>query len=111
MPEEPTSLIASLGNAALAYIRQLLIQALRTEQDPATRNRLADCVSGLAAASIEERHLWRDLLVALVEMTRSADAPIRQSAFKIYAQTPALLLDEDPTAVKGPLSHASLPEV
>ncbi|KAL7411623.1 armadillo-type protein [Mrakia frigida] len=96
----PSSLINTLSNQSLSYIRSRLLASLPTEPDNTVRTRLADCVSGLAQAALDDKHLWTELLQGLVEMTTSPVAKVRESAFKIYEDCPGLVEEEEPGAVR-----------
>ena len=97
---QPSSLINTLSNESLHYIRAQLLASLHTEPDNTVRTRLADCVSGLAQAALDDKNLWRELLAGLVEMTTNPVTKVRESAFKIYEDCPGLVEEEDPVAVR-----------
>ena len=96
-----SSLINTLSNDTLAFIRSHLLGALPTEPDATVRTRLADCVSGLAQAALDDKHLWTELLGTLIQLTGHPEPMVRESVFKIYEECPGLVEEEDPNAVKS----------
>lgn len=72
-------------------IRQKLLDCLTAEATPAVRNKTSDAVAEIARQYTEEGEQWPGLLERLFNLSQSQDATQRESAFRIFMQTPGII--------------------
>ncbi|KAB5533577.1 armadillo-type protein [Coniochaeta sp. 2T2.1] len=97
---ENTDMFISLSNDAAATIKQKLLQTLVSESDKAVRNKISDAVAEVARQYTEHGETWADLLNVLFELSRAPDAGKRETAFRVFTTTPAIIekQHEEPVA-------------
>ena len=72
-------------------IRTGLLKALAGEQINHVRNKIGDAVSEVARQYTESTENWDELLGALFQASQSPDAGQRESAFRIFTNTPGII--------------------
>lgn len=72
-----------------------MLLCLRSEHDESVRNKIVDTICDIAIGSMERGRPWPELQSAAFECSQSPAHPLRQSAFKIFANVPQLILDQE----------------
>ncbi|KAI4189513.1 MAG: hypothetical protein L6R41_001421 [Letrouitia leprolyta] len=89
--EESKDLFTTLSQPHKEAIRQKSLDCLQNETLPHVRHKIGDAVAELARQLSDEGHSWPELLHALFLASQSLDAGQRESAFRIFATTPAII--------------------
>lgn len=80
-------------------IRSVLLAGFLSVTSKQIRHKLADAIAEVAKEDSSPPGTWNDLLPALIEATRHSDASYRESAFRVFANTPELIGKENQQAV------------
>jgi hypothetical protein len=72
-----------------------LIEALRTEPVPTVRKKLCDCIAEVGRTLIQRAIPWPALGAAVAQCVHANEPDFRESAFRILAIVPKLLMHED----------------
>ncbi|CDO55226.1 similar to Saccharomyces cerevisiae YMR308C PSE1 Karyopherin/importin that interacts with the nuclear pore complex [Geotrichum candidum] len=78
-----------LSDDVLAQIRQIFLTGLTSDQPSDVRHKIADAISELAKPG--PKAVWVELLPALFNASKSSNESIRESAFRIFSTTPAIV--------------------
>ena len=89
----------SLGTDAAATIKQKLLETLLSETDKAVRNKISDAVAEVARQYTEHGESWPDLLNVLFDLSMAPDAGKRETAFRVFTTTPAIIEKQHEEAV------------
>lgn len=87
------SLYDQLPASTLKSIEQLLLHSVAHESAPVVRHKAVDTVIDLANRSADGGHPWHALQVQTFAMVGHEDPGARESAFRIFAGCPFLILD------------------
>ncbi|KAL8951885.1 MAG: hypothetical protein Q9222_002160 [Ikaeria aurantiellina] len=89
--EASKDLFTTLQRPHKDAIRQKLLECLQSEPLPNVRHKIGDAVAEVARQYSDEGQSWQELLHALFVASQSQDAGQRESAFRIFATTPAII--------------------
>ena len=78
-----------MSDDVLAQIRQIFLTGLTSDQPSDVRHKIADAISELAKPG--PKAVWVELLPALFNASKSSNESIRESAFRIFSTTPAIV--------------------
>ncbi|CCH46149.1 Importin-5 [Wickerhamomyces ciferrii] len=81
--------ISTVNSHALEQIRALFLKGFISQQQNFVRHKLADVIAELAKDDIPGE--WTQLFPTLIEAAKNPDPSFRESAFRIFATTPALV--------------------
>ncbi|CAG9956137.1 unnamed protein product [Clonostachys rosea f. rosea IK726] len=84
-------LFMSLGNDHAIAIRQKLLETLGSEADKNVRNKISYAVAEVARQYTENSSNWPELLSALFQLSQASEAEKRETAFRVFATTPAII--------------------
>ncbi|KAF8333461.1 armadillo-type protein [Cantharellus anzutake] len=76
-----------------------LLRCLRQEQNDSVRKKVADTITDLAIGSMERGRPWPELQSTVFDCTQSHTIGHRESAYRILASVPNLILDQDVNVV------------
>ncbi|PVU97624.1 hypothetical protein BB561_000436 [Smittium simulii] len=85
-----------------AQVKALLLTSLEKEADNSVRIKVCDSISEIANSEDE----WPELLQALLVCSSVSSPPLRESAYRIFAGYPQILMDQDSTSVKTAFINA-----
>ncbi|KAI5361577.1 putative importin-beta domain, armadillo-like helical, TOG domain, importin beta family [Septoria linicola] len=96
---ENKEIFLQLNATSKVEIRTKLLQSYGAELNKTVRHKVADAVAEIARQYTDEeipgidggRDTWPDLLSALYQASQSADADVRESAFRIFEATPGII--------------------
>jgi hypothetical protein len=88
-----------LSAQTLTSIERILLHSLLHEQTDTVRRKAVDTISDLANNSMERGRPWHALQAQAFAMCKSADSSARESAFRIFAGCPNLVMDLQTDAV------------
>ncbi|KAL8882256.1 MAG: hypothetical protein Q9198_000720 [Flavoplaca austrocitrina] len=89
--EESKDLFSTLQPPHKEAIRQKLLECLQNESLPHVRHKIGDAVAEIARQYSDEEQSWGELLHTLFVASQSQDPGQRESAFRIFATTPAII--------------------
>ncbi|KAI4202157.1 MAG: hypothetical protein LQ348_001546 [Seirophora lacunosa] len=89
--EDSKDLFTTLSQPHKEAIRQTLLNCLQNESLTHVRHKIGDAVAELARQYSDEGQGWPELLQALFVASQSQDAGQRESAFRVFATTPAII--------------------
>lgn len=81
--------ISNVNSHALDQIRSLFLKGFISPQPNHIRHKLADVIAELAKDDVPGQ--WNELVPTLLEAAKNPDSSFRESAFRIFAATPALV--------------------
>src|SRR5882762_10327222 len=93
------SLYDHLSSSALSTIERLLLHSLSHEPSAVVRRKSVDTITDLANNSMQRGRPWHALQAQAFSMTQSADAGLRESAFRVFAGSSMLVMDLQTDAV------------
>ncbi|KIM73570.1 hypothetical protein PILCRDRAFT_829051 [Piloderma croceum F 1598] len=93
------SLYDHLSSSALSTVERLLLHSLSHEPSAAVRRKSVDTITDLANNSMQRGRPWHALQAQAFSMTQSADAGLRESAFRVFAGSSMLVMDLQTDAV------------
>ncbi len=99
--------ISNINQHALNQIRALFLKGFISQQPNHIRHKLADVIAELAK---DDLPAWNELLSTLLEAAKNPDASFRESAFRIFAATPALV-DKSYVNEILPIYHSGFDDV
>ena len=82
-----------LSNWSLQTLERVLLHSLAHEPLPPVRRRAVDTVCDLANNSMSRGRPWHALQAQSFHMTEESDALSRESAFRVFAGSPNLIMD------------------
>jgi importin-5 len=88
-----------LSAQTLTAIERILLHSLLHEQIDSVRRKAVDTICDLANNSMERGRPWHALQAQSFAMCKSADSSARESAFRIFAGCPNLVMDLQTDAV------------
>ncbi|KAF1987616.1 putative importin beta-3 subunit [Aulographum hederae CBS 113979] len=93
VPEATTTkdLFLSLPPQSREAIRSTLLRCLETETVPNVRNKIGDAIGEIARQYTDEGENWGELLGTLFAASQSSDDGLRETAFRIFANTPGII--------------------
>ena len=93
------SLYDHLSSSALSTVERLLLHSLSHEPSAVVRRKSVDTITDLANNSMQRGRPWHALQAQAFSMTQSADAGLRESAFRVFAGSSMLVMDLQTDAV------------
>jgi hypothetical protein len=87
------SLYDQLPASSLSSIEQLLLHSIGHEPTSVVRHKAVDTVIDLANRSVDRGRPWHALQVQTFAMVNQQDPASRESAFRIFAGCPVIVLD------------------
>jgi hypothetical protein len=87
------SLYDQLSASTLSSIEQVLLHSVAHETATVVRHKAVDTVIDIAHRSVDQGRPWHALQVQTFAMVNQADAGARESAFRIFAGCPVIILD------------------
>jgi len=88
-----------LSSQTLTTIERILLHSLLHEQIDSVRRKAVDTICDLANNSMERGRPWHALQAQAFSMCKGADPSARDSAFRIFAGCPNLVMDLQTDAV------------
>ncbi|KIJ25106.1 hypothetical protein M422DRAFT_193858 [Sphaerobolus stellatus SS14] len=88
-----------LSEPTRSSLERALLSALSHEPALSVRHKLAETITDLANASFERGRPWLALQAQSFSATHDADQRQRESAYRIFANVPALMGDQQPDAI------------
>lgn len=95
----PLTIYDHLSEDTRFRTERALLRCLRDEANESVRKKVADSITDLAIGSMERGRPWPELQSTTFECTQSPTIGHRESAFRILASVPHLVLDQDVTVV------------
>jgi hypothetical protein len=92
-----------LSSQTLATLERLLLYSLAHEPLQVVRHKSVDTVCDLASASMSRGRPWHALQVQAFNMVQSPDPGLRETAYRVFAGCPNLVMDLQTDAVIGVL--------
>ncbi|KAF8005112.1 hypothetical protein HF325_000569 [Metschnikowia pulcherrima] len=83
--------VGMLDPAVKQQLRAILLQGFVSPQSPSVRRKLADAVLELAKDAGSSAAAWPELVPAVLHAAGVADAPVRESAFRILSSAPEIV--------------------
>jgi importin-5 len=102
-----------LSAETLSTIERLLLRSLLHESSAVVKRRAVDTITDLANNSMSRGRPWHALQQQAFSMTQNEDATCRESAYRVFAGSPNLIIDLQPESVlailqKGLEDHQSI---
>ncbi|GMM33500.1 Pse1 protein [Saccharomycopsis crataegensis] len=91
-PSMTETSIGTISEPVKAEIRNLLFNGFFGEQTKSVRHKLADAIAEVARTSISPPGTWDNLVPTMFEATGSPEPGFRESAFRVFAAQPALVV-------------------
>ena len=88
-----------LSTTTLGTIEKLLLHSLLHEPSAVVRRRACDTTADLANNSMSRGRPWHSLQQQSFSMAQSEDPALRETAFRIFAGSPNLIMDLQPESV------------
>ena len=95
----PLTIYDHLSEGTRFRTERALLRCLREESVDSVRKKVADTITDLALGSMERGRPWPELQSTTFECTQSPTIGHRESAFRILASVPHLVLDQDVSVV------------
>jgi importin-5 len=95
----PLTIYDHLSEGTRFLTERALLRCLREESVDSVRKKVADTITDLALGSMERGRPWPELQSTTFECTQSPTIGHRESAFRILASVPHLVLDQDVSVV------------
>ncbi len=94
-PNQNLAIYDHLSEDTRFRTERALLRCLRQEQNDSVRKKVADTITDLAIGSMERGRPWPELQSTVFECTQSPTIGHRESAFRILASVPNLILDQN----------------
>ncbi|KAJ2897673.1 Importin subunit beta-3 [Zalerion maritima] len=88
---EMVDMFLSIDKAEANVIRSKLLETLGAEADKSVRNKISDAVAEVARQYSDSNEGWPELLGALFQLSMATDSAKRETAFRIFANTPGII--------------------
>ena len=101
--KSPMMLYDHLSSQTLTTLERLLLHSLSHETFSVVRRKTVDTICDLANNSMNRGRPWHSLQAQAFSMTQSTDMHDRESAFRVFAGCPNLIVDLQIDAILGVL--------
>ncbi|KKA27201.1 hypothetical protein TD95_002096 [Thielaviopsis punctulata] len=101
---ENIDMFYSLASDQAAAVRAKILEALASETQRAVRNKISDAVAEIARQYTANGDSWPELLSVLFQLSLATEADKRETAFRVFAATPAIIEKEHEQAIAGVFS-------
>lgn len=95
----PLTIYDHLSEDTRMKCERSLLRSLREESQDSVRKQVADAITDMASGSMSRGRPWPELQSVTFECTQSGVNGHRESAFRILASVPELVLDQDVSVV------------
>ncbi|KAL1886014.1 importin subunit beta-3 [Ceratocystis pirilliformis] len=98
---ETVDMFYSLVADQAAAIRAKVLESLATETQRPVRNKISDAVAEIARQYTDNDDSWPELLNALFQLSIAPESEKRETAFRVFATTPAIIEKQHEEAIAG----------